>query len=95
VWVPVASDGAGADEALWVLGWLDGDSRSLRESEMRSSLVFAGLPAPESNVGAVAAATPRASATWSFAGGAAVGGCWFSALTPTLTHRRSTKTSLR
>ena len=45
----------GADEALWVLGWLDGDSWSVRESEVRSLLVFAGLPAPESNVGAVAA----------------------------------------
>ncbi len=45
----------GALEALWVLGWLDGDSWSLRESEVRSLLVFAGLPAPESNVGAVAA----------------------------------------
>ena len=49
---------AGADEALWVLGWLDGDSWSLRESEVRSILVFAGLPAPESNVGAVAADDP-------------------------------------
>ena len=38
-----------------MLGWLDGDSWSLRESEVRSLLVFAGLPAPESNVGAVAA----------------------------------------
>ncbi len=45
----------GALEALWALGWLDGDSWSLRESEVRSLLVFAGLPAPESNVGAVAA----------------------------------------
>jgi hypothetical protein len=45
---------AGADEALWILGWLDGDSWSLRESEVRAILVFAGLPAPESNVGAVA-----------------------------------------
>ena len=45
----------GALEALWVLAWLDGDSWSLRESEVRSLLVFAGLPTPESNVGAVAA----------------------------------------
>ncbi len=37
---------AGANEALWILGWLDGDSRSLRESEVRSILVFSGLPAP-------------------------------------------------
>ena len=44
----------GALEALWVLRWLDDDSWSLRESEVRSLLVFAGLPAPESNVGAVA-----------------------------------------
>jgi hypothetical protein len=45
----------GALEALWVLGWLDGDSWSLRESELRSLLVFAGLAAPESTVGAAAA----------------------------------------
>jgi hypothetical protein len=44
----------GADEALWILGFLDGDSRSLRESETRSVLHFAGLPVPEVNTGAVA-----------------------------------------
>jgi hypothetical protein len=44
----------GADEALWILGFLDGDSRSLRESETRALLHFAGLPVPEVNTGAVA-----------------------------------------
>jgi hypothetical protein len=44
----------GADEALWILSFLDGDSRSLRESETRSVLHFAGLPVPEVNTGAVA-----------------------------------------
>ncbi len=42
----------GADEAIWVADYLEGDSRSLRESETRSVLVFAGLPGPEVNVGA-------------------------------------------
>lgn len=41
---------AGADEALWVLEHLDGDSRSIKESELRALLVFAGLPEPEVNV---------------------------------------------
>lgn len=36
----------GADEALWVLEHLDGDARSLPESETRAVLSFAGLPAP-------------------------------------------------
>lgn len=40
---------AGANEALWVLGHLDGDSRSLPESETRAVLTFAGLPAPGVN----------------------------------------------
>lgn len=39
----------GAHEALWVLDHLDGDSRSLPESEMRALLAFAGLPAGEAN----------------------------------------------
>ena len=43
---------AGAEEALWVLGHLDGDSRSLKESEMRAILEFAGLEVPEVNTGA-------------------------------------------
>ncbi len=43
---------AGADEALWVLGHLDGDSWSLKESEVRAVLEFAGLEAPEVNTGA-------------------------------------------
>lgn len=43
---------AGADEALWVLAHLDGDSRSLKESEMRAVLEFAGLEVPEVNTGA-------------------------------------------
>lgn len=34
----------GADEALWILDHLDGDSRSLPESETRVLLEFAGLP---------------------------------------------------
>jgi hypothetical protein len=42
---------AGADEALFVLGHLDGDSRSLRESETRAVLDFAGLPTPGVNRG--------------------------------------------
>lgn len=40
---------AGAHEALWVLDLLDGDSRSLPESETRAVLTFAGLPAPAVN----------------------------------------------
>jgi hypothetical protein len=43
---------AGADEALWVLGHLDGDSWSLKESEVRAVLEFAGLEVPEANRGA-------------------------------------------
>jgi hypothetical protein len=39
----------GADEALWVLDHLDGDSRSLPESEVRAVLAFAGLPVGEAN----------------------------------------------
>lgn len=39
----------GADEAIWVLDHLDGRSRSLKESETRPILTFAGLPAPEVN----------------------------------------------
>lgn len=41
---------AGAQECLWVLGHLDGTARSLKESETRALLVFAGLPRPECNV---------------------------------------------
>jgi hypothetical protein len=39
----------GAAEAAWVVDHLVGDSRSLRESEVRAYLAFAGLPAPEPN----------------------------------------------
>ncbi len=39
----------GADEALWVGHHLDGRSRSLRESETRALLQFAGLPTPAPN----------------------------------------------
>ena len=39
----------GADEALWVSPHLDGRSLSLRESETRSIINFAGLPQPEVN----------------------------------------------
>ncbi len=39
----------GAYEALWVLEHLDPDSWSLKESETRGVLVFAGLPRPECN----------------------------------------------
>ena len=46
---------AGAHETLWVMGHLDGEARSLPESEMRALLGFAGLERPEVNVGAVAA----------------------------------------
>ncbi len=40
----------GAHEAVWVLDHLDGRSRSLKESETRSVLSFAGLPKPQVNV---------------------------------------------
>ena len=39
----------GADEALWILDHLDGDSRSLPESETRAVLEFAGLPVAKVN----------------------------------------------
>jgi hypothetical protein len=39
----------GAHEALWILEHLDERSRSLKESETRALLVFAGLPTPEVN----------------------------------------------
>lgn len=39
----------GASEALWILDHLDGESRSLPESETRALLEFAGLPAPAVN----------------------------------------------
>jgi hypothetical protein len=39
----------GAYEALWVLEYLDPDSWSLKESETRGILEFAGLPRPECN----------------------------------------------
>jgi hypothetical protein len=42
----------GAHEALWVLAHLDGDSRSLPESEVRALLAFCGMPVPEVNTGA-------------------------------------------
>lgn len=41
---------AGANEALWVLPHLEKRSRSLKESETRACLEYAGLPRPESNV---------------------------------------------
>jgi hypothetical protein len=40
----------GAHEALWVSNHLDGRAKSLKESELRACLVFAGLPLPEVNV---------------------------------------------
>jgi hypothetical protein len=40
---------AGAQEALWVPPYLEPRSRSMKESETRSVLEFAGLPRPESN----------------------------------------------
>lgn len=40
----------GAHEAVWILGHLDGRSRSLKESETRAVLVFSGLPRPGVNV---------------------------------------------
>ena len=39
----------GACEAAWALGHLDGNSRSLKESETRALITFAGLPTPRSN----------------------------------------------
>ena len=60
----------GADEAIWVADHLDGDSRSLGESETRSLLGFAGLPRPEVNVGAGARDDVARSATWSTESGA-------------------------
>lgn len=41
---------AGSDQAAWVLPLLSTGSRSLPESDLRSLLVFAGLPEPEVNV---------------------------------------------
>ena len=41
---------AGAHEANWILEHLDGRARSLRESELRAVLMFAGMPRPELNV---------------------------------------------
>lgn len=40
----------GASEAIWILDHLDGRARSLKESETRAVLCFAGLPRPEANV---------------------------------------------
>lgn len=40
----------GAHEAIWILEHLDPRSRSLKESESRAVVVFAGLPRPEVNV---------------------------------------------
>ena len=40
----------GADESLWVVNHLDGRSASLKESELRAILAFAGLPTPVVNV---------------------------------------------
>jgi len=39
----------GADEALFVLDWLDGRSRSIKESETRAILGASGLPPVEAN----------------------------------------------
>jgi hypothetical protein len=39
----------GAHEAVWILDHLDGRSRSLKESETRAVLSFAGLPSPGVN----------------------------------------------
>jgi hypothetical protein len=39
----------GAPEASWVLEHLNGDSRSLKESETRALITFARLPAPKCN----------------------------------------------
>ena len=40
----------GAYEALWISNHLNGRAKSLKESELRSLLAFAGLPEPEVNV---------------------------------------------
>lgn len=40
----------GSREALWILRYLDGDARSVKESETRAILIFAGLPIPDSNM---------------------------------------------
>lgn len=40
----------GAQESAWVSRFLDGRSRSVRESHVRCLFVFAGLPLPEVNV---------------------------------------------
>ena len=39
----------GVTEAAWVMEYLDGDSRSLKESETRALITFAGLPTPRGN----------------------------------------------
>jgi hypothetical protein len=39
----------GTHEAIWVLPHLDGEARSLPESETRAVLTFGGLPRPEAN----------------------------------------------
>lgn len=39
----------GAHEAIWMLDHLDGRARSLKESETRMILDFAGVPTPELN----------------------------------------------
>jgi hypothetical protein len=59
----------GAPGALWVLGWLDGDSWSLRESEVRgSSSSPACRPRRRTSVRSRLTTRP-ASATWSTGGG--------------------------
>lgn len=40
----------GAHESVWILPHLDRNSRSLKESETRAVIEFAGLPRPETNV---------------------------------------------
>lgn len=40
----------GAHESVWILPYLDRGSRSLKESETRAVIEFAGLPRPETNV---------------------------------------------
>jgi hypothetical protein len=40
----------GAHEAIWILEYLDPGSRSLKESESRAVVEFAGLPRPKVNV---------------------------------------------
>jgi hypothetical protein len=40
----------GAGETAWVIGHLDADARSLKESEARALIRFAGLPTPRCNV---------------------------------------------